>query len=133
MRVGLQYEFFAESRDGVSQYLRIAERTDATAATEHCHMDSQTMQCLAQFKPNNPGADHGHGTGQIVPVEHIVVDDQALAQALVRIQGGGSRTGSDDATLAGDPGMLGDFERMVIDEARLAANTFRLGSGNAHE
>jgi hypothetical protein len=82
VRVDLQHEFLPESRDGVSTDLRIADRADAAATTEHRNIDTETMECLTQFQANDPWADHGHCFGQILPVEYVVADDQTIAQGL---------------------------------------------------
>ena len=126
-RVGIQLELLVEGRESVSADLRIADRADAAAAAEHRDMNTQTVQCLAQLQADDPGADHGHGFGQIVPSEHVVVDDQAVAQILERIRVGGARAGCDDDALARDPRMVCDRQRMVVHETRMAANAVRRG------
>ena len=86
-------------------------------------------QCLPQFKPDNPGAHHGHGCGQIAPVEYVVADDQAIAEVHVCIRARGARTGSNDDTAGRDAGVVGDNDLMVIQETRVALYAIRFGNG----
>ena len=91
-------------------------------------MNAESMQRLTQLQTDNPRADHGHGFGQIGPVEDIVADDQAVAQGLERIRIVGARAGCNDDALALDPGMVSDRQRMVVHETCMAANAVRLGN-----
>ena len=63
VRIGRQREFLVESCTGVCPDLRIADRTDATAPTEHRNTNTQPVQRLPQFQANNPRTDHRHGFG----------------------------------------------------------------------
>ena len=128
MRVGLQREFLVEGRDGVSTDLRVADGAYAAAASKHGNMNTQAMQRLSQLQADNPRADHGHGFGQIVPVEHVVADDQAVAQSPERIEVGGARAGCDDYALGRDARMVSDRYRMVVHETCMAANAVRVGN-----
>ena len=80
-------------RDLLDQELRYWEamkNRDAAAATEHRHPDPQAMQRLTQLQADDPRPDHGHGFGQIAPGEHVVADDQAVAQTREGIQRNGA-------------------------------------------
>jgi hypothetical protein len=82
--IGLQREFLFESRNRASKDFRIAERADAATASENRDMNSQSMQRLPQLKANDSWADHRQGLRQILPIEYIVVDDDAVAEGVER-------------------------------------------------
>ena len=109
MRVGLQREFLVESGERVCADLRVADGADAAAPAEHRNVDTQAMQRLAQFQSDDPRADHRHGFGQIGPVEHVVADEQSVAEGFERIRVGGARAGRDDDARGRDARMVGDL------------------------
>src|ERR1035437_38151 len=126
LRVGFQRELLFEGRDGVSKYLRVAKRAHAASASKYGNMNSQAMQCLAQLQADDSRADHGHRFGQIVPVEHVVANDETVAQGLERIRVVGPRAGCDDDAFGRNAGKVSDRQRMVVHETRMAANTVRV-------
>jgi len=126
VRVGLQHELALEGRDGAGQYLRVAERAQVAAASQHRDTNTQTMQRLSELKTDNARADHGHGFGQVGPVEDIVTDDESLAQCLERIRVVSTRTGRDDDAFGLHAGMVGDCQCPVVDETRVAEKAVRV-------
>jgi len=126
VRVGFQRELLVEGCNGVGTDLGIAEGPDAAATTEHHDMNTEPMQRLTQFEADNPGANDRHGLRQVVPIEHIVADDQAVAQFPERIGAVGARTGRNDDALGCDARMVSDRYRMVVHQTCMAANAVRV-------
>ena len=49
------------------------------AAAEHADAHAQPMQRLAELEADHAGAEDGDRARQVVPVEDVVVDDEAIA------------------------------------------------------
>ena len=86
------------------------------------------MQRLPQLQADDSRADHGHGLRQILPIEDIVADDEAVAEGVERVRAGRTRAGRDDHGPGNDTRMSTDVERMVVDETCMAAQAIRLGN-----
>ena len=96
---------------------RVGQGADTVAAAVQPHAHAQAVQRLSQFEADDTRAHHGHRTGQVLPVEHVVVDDQALTQAFAPCCGDGrAGAGGDDDSLGlhtHGPHLQG----VVVDEA----------------
>ncbi len=77
---------------------------------------------MPQFQPDDAGAEHRYGLRQIIPVEEIVVDDQAIAQFVPRRRPAGAGAGGDYDALRHNARMLIDLQRVVVDKAGIALN-----------
>src|SRR5690606_3302226 len=75
-----------ENLDGGVTHLRVVQTAQQSTHTEHAHMDPQAGQRLAQLQADDARTVHGHAAGQVCPVEHVVVDHQAIARALEHVE-----------------------------------------------
>ncbi len=126
--VGLQCEFLFEGSNRASKDFRIANRANAPTAPEYRDMNSQSMQRLPQLQANDSRADYGNGLRQILPIEYIVTDDEAIAEGVERVHAGRARAGRDDHGPGNNTRMPADLERMVVDETYMAAKAVRFGN-----
>ena len=75
---------------------RVAQPGNAATTAEQAHAHAKTMQRLAQLDPDHAGPEHRHRAGQVLPVEHVIIDDQAVAGSAQRFRNVGTRAGGED-------------------------------------
>lgn len=115
-RIEVGGQLIREDARGFRQHGWIAEAGDAPATPEHMDAHAQPMQCLAQLQADDPGAEHRHRIGQVVPIEYIVIHHQAIAGGLEGIRDMRTRTGGDDDALGADAIECGDIAVVVGSE-----------------
>jgi hypothetical protein len=79
----------------VSFDVRIAKRSDSSARAEDGYIDTEVCECLTEFDANHPGTDYGDFARQVIPFEHIVVDDCAITQCPIFLRNVWRRSRSD--------------------------------------
>ena len=105
---------------------RVAERADVAAAAEDARRDAEPVQRLPELEADHARAEDGDRARQVVPVEDVVVDDEAIARGAQdrRDRRATSRWRS-------PPGRTrsrvwsSTVERAVVDETRVAADAVR--------
>src|ERR1700730_3755671 len=124
--IGLQRELLFEGGNRASEHFWIADRANAATAPKDRDVNSEPMQRLPQLQADDSRADHGHGLRQILPIEYIVTDNEAVTERVERVFASRTRAGRNDRG-PGDNTRLPTFERMVVDERCVAAHPVRFG------
>ncbi|SVK47565.1 Uncharacterised protein [Acinetobacter baumannii] len=120
--VGVEVELFPQRLRSVIAHGAVGQRPDGAADAEDFGVDAEAVQRLPQLQPDHAGAEYRHGLRQVIPVEQIVIDDQAIAQFIPRRRPAGARAGGDHDALRHDARMVIDLQRVVVDKAGIALN-----------
>ena len=126
---GSRWNSLAECLRRVVAYPRIGERTDRPASSEHVHFHAEPMQGLTELQADHARTEHGHRARQIVPVEHVVVDHQAVACRPQQRRNARRGAGGDHRLCEGDANGLSHLQRVVVEKAGVAAQRVRCGDG----
>lgn len=111
--VRMEPEFVGEDVTRAVDDRGIREGPDPATATEQFDADTQAMERLPEFQTDDAGPENGDRRGEIVPVEHIVVGDQAISQFFEHRRDVRARTCGDDYAFGTDGAAIAELKFVV--------------------
>ena len=126
MCIGVKVELVTKRAPRIFEQYGIGQRPQPASAPEYLDAHPQSMQCLTQFETDDAGTEHRDAFRKIIPFENFVVGDESIAQRLPCRRECRRRASGNHDPRRRDRDPLVHLQRGVINEARMAADTFRL-------
>jgi hypothetical protein len=102
--------------------LGIGQHRDRSALPKDAHAHPEARQRLPELEPDHPGSEHGAGLRQVLPVEQVVVDDDAVAEPGEFGGAARPRPGGDDDPPRFDAIAPVELQRMAVEKAHPPAD-----------